>query len=80
MSPNRKADLAAKLAALQYGVPVDTARNLILFWFDAETVSPMDPVEKLALTVRDAMVASGSILVQKEMKSRSTENMGIREK
>jgi hypothetical protein len=62
MNLNRKADLAAKLACLQYGVPVDTARKALLFWFASEAVSPMDPVEKLARTVRDAMVAAGTIL------------------
>jgi hypothetical protein len=58
MTPKRKARLAAQLAALQFGTPQKIARELLLFWFDAEVASPNASVETLAAAVRAAMEAS----------------------
>lgn len=43
-----QARAAVQLAAADYGIAQRKMRELIMFWFDRETVSPSAPVEVLA--------------------------------
>jgi hypothetical protein len=53
MGIKRKARLAARLAARDHGISQKTARELIMFWFDSEAISPNAPIEVLARAVID---------------------------
>lgn len=60
MGTKRKAKLAARLASRDHGVSQRVARELILFWFDAEAISPNAPIEVLARAVVDYAASSTS--------------------
>jgi hypothetical protein len=58
MSIREKAKQAARMAARDHGVDARVAKRLLMFWIDAEVISPNAPIDAMVRAV--AAYASSS--------------------